>query len=159
MWALTSLGGPTDVFIVQTMRARSACPGTSHMYIISHNKFYFTPVVLGSVQHLQGGWSLALPFGVCAHHGHEHQFTSKTKSKEKRSDLSVSGEMPSGRKAGSARQTQHLPVSQAEPAGAPLEHGARGRGLRARRVPGSEPRVGAPARGRARPNCWVETPR
>lgn len=66
----------------------------SHVHNQSHNKFYFTPVVLGSVQRLQGGWSLALPFGVCAHHGHEHQFTSKTKSKEKRSDLSVSGKCP-----------------------------------------------------------------
>ena len=52
-------------------------------------------------------------------------------------------ETPSGRKAGSARETQHLLMNRVELVWAPLERGARGRGLRAPKGPW----VRAPSQG------------
>lgn len=40
----------------------------SRVHNQSHNKFYFTPSVLGSVWPHQDGWGLALPCTVLANH-------------------------------------------------------------------------------------------
>lgn len=47
--------GPHRCIYCTTMQPGQLARHISHVHNQSHNKFYFTPVVLGSAQRLQGG--------------------------------------------------------------------------------------------------------
>lgn len=117
----------------------------SRVHNQSHNKFYFTPPVPGPVWPLGGGWGLVPRCAARAHVRREHQFASKAKDKEARSDLSVSRKHPLG-----GRQT--APAGDLTTARQPGGAGRGAAGLKAQggsagpKVPGSEPQVGAEVR-------------